>query len=402
MEPSFDIDLIVLKYVRDRSLSPDEAVRLRQWLAESNDPDRRALVERMKNDPDWVQGELLRMQNIRAESIWSKIENRITPTPSLPLTLQTGRRRWIFTAAASIITVVCAGGAWLWLSRNHPPAPAPVVATADVKPGGNKAVLTLADGRRIDLDTTANGVLANQGNTRVAKLSDGQLAYNKEKNTTEKPNAAPAYNSLSTPRKGQFALRLPDGTRVWLNNASVLRYPVAFTGPDRTVELAGEAYFEVARDQAHPFRVKLQDGASVEVLGTSFNIMAYNDEPAEQTTLIDGSIRVTRDNQSALLKPAEQSVLDSTGKLRVTPEVDVQEVIAWKNGYFQFDHASLQTTMRQLARWYDIDVVYQGQIPEHEFQGKIQRSLLLSDVLRELENDQLHFRLDGRKLIVTP
>jgi ferric-dicitrate binding protein FerR (iron transport regulator) len=130
--------------------------------------------------------------------------------------------------------------------------------------------------------------------------------------------------------------------------------------------------------------------------------MAYSDEPTERTTLIDGSIRVTQDNQSALLKPADQSALDSTGKLRVTPDVNVQEVIAWKNGYFHFDHASLQTTMRQLARWYDIEVVYQGQIPEQEFEGKIQRNLLLSDVLRGLENDQVHFRLDGRKLIVTP
>jgi transmembrane sensor len=402
MEPSFDIDLIVLKYVRDRSLSPDEAARLRKWLTESNDPDRRALVERMKTDPDWVQYELRRIQDVRIESIWSKVENRITPIPSIPLT-QTRRRRWTLSAAASIIAIVCAGGIWLWLSRNHATPPATVIAaTVDVKPGGNKAVLTLADGRQINLDTTANGVLANQGGSRVAKLSDGQLAYDKEKTSADGPLAL-AYNSLSTPRAGQYTLRLPDGSRVWLNNASVLRYPVAFTGPDRTVELAGEAYFEVAKDAAHPFRVKVQDGATVEVLGTSFNIMAYTDEPAEQTTLLDGSVRVTRDNQSALLKPAEQSVLDVTGgKLRVTPDVDVQEVIAWKNGYFQFDHASLPTTMRQLARWYNIDVVYQGQIPEHEFQGKIQRTLLLSDVLKGLENDQVHFRLDGRKLIVTP
>jgi transmembrane sensor len=399
MEPSFDIDLIVLKYVRDRSLSPDEAARLRQWLAASED--RMALVERMRTDPDWVQAELQRMQEIRTESIWSKIENRITPTPSIPLTSQTRRRRWSYTAAASFIAVVCAGGGWLFLSRNHQiPATTPTVATADVKPGGNKAILTLADGRRIDLDTTANGVLANQGGSKVAKLSNGQLAYNN--NNIAKQPLVIAYNSLSTPRAGQFMVRLPDGTQVWLNNASVLHYPVAFTGPDRTVELAGEAYFEVARDAVHPFRVKVQDGATVEVLGTSFNIMSYSDEPAEETTLIDGSIRVSRDRQSTLLKPAEQSSLDSTGKLRVTPEVDVQEVIAWKNGYFQFDHASLQTTMRQLARWYDIEVVYRGQIPEHEFQGKIQRSLLLSDVLRGLENDQVHFRLDGRKLIVTP
>jgi ferric-dicitrate binding protein FerR (iron transport regulator) len=409
MESSFDIELIVLKYVRDRSLSADEAARLRQWLTESDDPDRLAIVERMKTDPDWVQAELLRLQQVRTEAIWSKIEWPKVETPvkplfSIPLSPQTGRRWWNLTAAASIITIVCAGGAWLWYSRAHQPPPpvvAPVAVAADIKPGGNKAVLTLADGRRIDLGATANGVVADQGNTKVDKLSDGQIAYNKVKTEFAQPLAL-AYNSLSTPRAGQFTLLLPDGSRVWLNNASVLRYPVAFTGPDRTVELAGEAYFEVARDAAHPFRVKVQDGATVEVLGTSFNIMAYSDEPAERTTLIDGSVRVRQGNHDVLLRPAEQSALGADGKLQVTPDVNVQEVIAWKNGYFHFDHASLQTTMRQFARWYDIDVVYQGQLPEHEFVGRIQRNLPLADILKELENDQVHFKLEGRKLLVTP
>ena len=192
-------------------------------------------------------------------------------------------------------------------------------------------------------------------------------------NPGEKPPSI-AYNILCTPKAGQFAILLPDGTHVWLNNASTLRYPVAFTGPDRTVELAGEAYFEVAKDAAHPFRVKVQNGATVEVLGTSFNIMAYSDEPTEHTTLIDGSVRVTEKNQSAILKPAEQTALDAHGILHVTPDVNVQEVIAWKNGFFHFDHASLETTMRQLARWYDIDVDIQGQFPDQAFNGRIQRT----------------------------
>jgi transmembrane sensor len=399
MEPDFDIDLIVLKYVRDRYLSTDEVARLRQWLAESNDPDRRALVERMKTDPDWVQEELLRMQQVNVEGIWSKVESRIKQAPSIPLSSQTKRRRWFYAAAASII-LVAAGTSWFWVSKNHSaPHAVSVATTIDVKPGGNKAVLTLADGRRIDLGASANGVLANQGSSSVAKLSDGQLAYKKE-TTNEKPDLA--FNSLATPRAGQFTLLLPDGTKVWLNNASVIRYPVAFTGPDRSVELAGEAYFEVAKDAAHPFRVKIQGGATVDVLGTSFNIMAYSDEPTERTTLLDGSIRVTENSQSALLKPAEQSSLDPAGKLRVTSDVNVQEVVAWKNGFFHFDHASLETTMRQLARWYDIDVVYEGQLPSHEFVGRIQRDLPLKDVLKGLESDQIHFKLDGRKLIVTP
>jgi transmembrane sensor len=409
MESSFDIDLIVFKYVRDRSLSPDEADKLRQWLAESNDPDRVALVERMRTDPEWVQAELLRLQQINTEGIWSMVETRIKPNPSIPLPTHTRRRWWTYAAAASVIGIICAGGAWLWFTRNHPnpiPATTPAVAAADIKPGGNKAVLTLADGRKIDLGTVANGVVADQGNTKVAKLSDGQLAYNKERTIGEKPPAlvypAIVYNSLSTPRAGQFTLLLPDGTRVWVNNASVIRYPVAFTGPDRTVELTGEAYFEVAKDAAHPFRVKVPNGGTVDVLGTSFNVMAYSDEPTERTTLVDGAVRVTENNQSALLKPAEQSALDASGNLHVIPDVNVQEVIAWKNGFFHFDHTNLQATMRQLARWYDIDVKYEGQFPEQAFNGRIQRNLLLSDVLKGLESDQVHFKLEGRKLIVTP
>jgi transmembrane sensor len=428
MEPYFDIELIVLKYVRERSLSPDEAARLRQWLDESDDPNRMALVERMKTDPDWVQAELLRLEQVRTEAIWSKIkwakvESPIKPLFSIPRTLQTRRRWWAFTAAAFFTMAICGGGAWLWYSRAHQPLPVASVAPmpTDVKPGGNKAVLTLADGRRIDLDKTANGVLADQGTTKVAKLSDGQLAYNKEKTgAADEKTHAMSYNSLCTPRAGQFTLLLPDGSRVWLNNASVLRYPVAFTGPDRNVELVGEAYFEVARDAVHPFRVIVHkgiaaadlsnlsssaspvtgEGSTIEVLGTSFNVMAYSDEPAELTTLIDGSIRVSQEKQSALLKPAEQSALDASGRLHVTPDVNFQEAIAWKNGYFHFDHASLQTTMRQLARWYDINVVYQDQVPEQEFIGKIQRNLPLSDILKGLENEQVHFRLQGRELTV--
>ncbi|HTR28567.1 MAG TPA: FecR domain-containing protein [Puia sp.] len=402
MEPSYDIDPIVLKYVRERSLSADEAARLRQWLAGSND--RREIIDRMRDDPDWVLEQLRRMQDIRTEAIWSKVESRITPQhPSIPLPARTGRRWWLYTAAASII-VLCAGG-WFWYSHQHQPTPAsaaPVAVATDVKPGGNRAILTLADGRRIDLGVTANGVLASQGNTKVAKLADGQLAYNKEKTTESQPTPTIAYNILSTPRAGQYTLHLPDGTRVWLNNASVLKYPVAFTGADRAVELTGEAYFEVARDAAHPFRVKVENGPTVDVLGTSFNVMAYPDEPTERTTLIDGSIRVTQNNQHIELNPAQQSSLDAQGKLRVTSDVNVQEVIAWKNGYFHFDNSSLQTTMRQLARWYDVDVEYQGQLPEHVFSGKIQRNLSLLDILKNLESDQVHFKLEGRKLLVTP
>jgi len=285
-------------------------------------------------------------------------------------------------------------------------------------------MLTLADGRTINLDSSTNGVVAAQQNTTVSK-SDGQLAYKGSSN--EKPMPL-AFNTLSTPKAGQFALTLADGTRVWLNNASTLRYPVAFTGSDRSVDLYGEAYFEVARDLAHPFRVIIHrvtnpttatasasspvaaaptgadQTSTIEVLGTAFNVMAYGDEPDERATLLSGSIRYTDAGHSTLLRPDQQSVLDDKGALHVLPHVDVQEVIAWKNGYFHFDNSSLEKTMRQLARWYDVDVRYEGQatMPQAFMgHGRIQRDLPLSAVLYGLGNDHVHFSLQGRTLVVT-
>jgi ferric-dicitrate binding protein FerR (iron transport regulator) len=284
----------------------------------------------------------------------------------------------------------------------------PAVAS-DIRPGGNKALLTLADGRKIDLDSSTNGVLAAQQNTTVSKPADGQLAYKGSSN--EKPMPL-AFNTLSTPKAGQFALTLADGTRVWLNNASTLRYPVAFTGADRSVDLYGEAYFEVAHDQAHPFHVIVHRvtepttasatdrTSTIEVLGTVFNVMAYGDEPDERATLLSGSIRFTDAGHSTLLHPDQQSVLDDKGALHLSSHVNVQEVIAWKNGYFHFDHSSLENTMRQLARWYDVDVRYEGHATPQAFMGRIQRDLPLSVVLHGLENDHVKFSLQGKTLIV--
>lgn len=405
MEPSFDIDLIVQKHVRGGYLSPEETARLNEWLAGGDD--RVALVERLRNDPEWVETQVARLQNIDTESIWSKIEipkKAATILSPIPPSLHFRRRWWTYAAVASIVLVTCTGGAWLWLTRHRSNAditPATqTTAATEIKPGGNKAVLTLADGSKIDLGNSTIGVLANQENSKVSKVADGQLAY---KATGERSEAM-AYNVLSTPKAGQWLLHLPDGTNVWINNASVIRYPVAFTGPDRVVELSGEAYFEVAKDPAHPFKVKIQDGATVDVLGTSFNIMSYSDEPAERTTLVDGSVRVTLNNQSVLLKPDQQSDLGTDHKLNVNSDVNVQSVIAWKDGYFSFDQANIKAVIRQLARWYDLDVEYRGQVEDTEFQGqgRIQRNLPLTAILKGLESEHLHFKLDGQNLIITP
>lgn len=415
MDQPIEIDPIVTKYVREEPLTTEEAAALQSWVAEA--PGRQALLDQLRDDPSWTKEYGIRIQDLPNERIWSKVETRLQsegfwldkPKETAVVPMPPARRaiHWSrYLVAATILAAIV--GVTLWSLKRHQSENVNAVATApvpaDVQPGGNKAILTLADGRTIDLDSSADGVLTSQGNTYVAK-QDGILAYNK---AASEPPAAPVYNRLITPRAGQFNLILPDGTKVWLNNASSLRYPVWFVGPSREVELTGEAYFEVARDAAHPFKVHVQnspagaDGGTIDVLGTSFNIMAYSDEAAERATLVDGSIRYVHGSTSALLKPSEQSVLDAQGSLKTLHDVNVDEITAWKNGYFHFDHSSLETTMRQLARWYDVTVDYQGTIAPQEFMGKIQRNMPLSTVLKGLEGENVHFKLDGKKVIVTP
>ena len=413
MQEPFQIDQVLLKYIREEQLTPEETAMLTAW--EARDPARTPLLAKMKNEREWALQNLTKVQHIDKEGSWDRVEALIRKdgywldTDSLAVTpvisiRRSGPRPWFMAAAAVVLTL---GAASWWFAAHRPasvvtPAVSPAVAS-DIRPGGNKAMLTLADGRKINLDSSANGVLAAQQNTTVSKLAAGQLTYKGLSN--EKPLPL-AFNTLSTPKAGQFALTLADGTRVWLNNASTLRYPVAFTGTDRSVDLYGEAYFEVARDLAHPFHVVVHGAAghtsTVEVLGTAFNVMAYADEPDQRATLLSGSIRVTDAGHNTLLRPDQQSVLDDKGALHITPHVNVQEVIAWKNGYFHFDNSSLENTMRQLARWYDIDVRYEGQASPQAFmgRGRIQRDIPLSIVLHGLENDHIHFTLQGRTLIV--
>jgi len=412
MDQSQDIDRILLKYIREEELSIEETIFLQQWIQAGEG--REEMIENIKNETDWMQEGLKKMQQTPQTRIWDIVSARLeeeghwtaaAAAPVVPLT-KPANRWWRYFAAATVLFAAVGTTFWVLHKRSIAPANSSVQSqlakAKDAQPGGNRAVLTLASGQQINLDSTGNGVLASQGNMNVTKLADGQLAYNKS--SEEKPTV-PAFNVLSTPRAGQFSLTLPDGSQVWLNNASSLRYPVSFTGSSREVELTGEAYFEIAKDASHPFRVAVHRGtrtSTVEVLGTSFNVMAYDDENAERTTLVEGSVRFVHDGSSALLKPEEQSVLDEQGGLKTLRNVNVSEITAWKNGYFHFDHSSLESTMRQLARWYDVDVEYAGNVPPQEFMGKIQRNLPLSAVLKGLENERVHFELEGRTLTVKP
>jgi ferric-dicitrate binding protein FerR (iron transport regulator) len=303
------------------------------------------------------------------------------------------RKTWFRYAAA--ILLILGAGSYLWLRQNRTSALVKESKhlSPDIAPGGNKAILTLADGSIIVLDSAANGTLAAQGNTQILKLDAGSLAYNAGAASGEI-----LYNTIGTPKGGQYHIVLPDGTKVWLNAASSIRFPTVFT-KDRKVTITGEVYMEVAKDKVKPFYVHVGD-VDIQVLGTSFNINAYQDENVVSTTLVEGSIRVSALKRTHLLAPGQQAQVGV--ETRVIDHVDIDKALAWKNGAFCFNDADLKTVMRQLGRWYDVDIVYEGNIPVRKFRGKMGRDLNLSDVLEILKKSKVNFRIEGRKLTVMP
>jgi len=265
-----------------------------------------------------------------------------------------------------------------------------------IKPGSNKAVLTLANGTQIPLNNARPGIIATQNNIPVTQQANGAIAY----------QASPAgiasiqtLNTLTTPVGGQFTITLADGTKVWLNAMSSLKYPVSFAGAERRVELTGEAYFEVAKNKAMPFIVTV-NGSEVKVYGTHFNIMGYNAEDNINVTLLEGSVKVSNADQSKMLLPGQQAVIKNGIAISAA---DGEQAIAWKNGKFNFAHEHIQSIMRKLARWYDIDVTYQGKPTQEGFVGTLPRSQNLAEILKTLELTGLvHFKTEGRSVTVMP
>ncbi|MBO9202991.1 MULTISPECIES: FecR family protein [Niastella] len=311
-------------------------------------------------------------------------------------------RKWGW-AAASIILALSLGVYLLTTKTTKTLPPSNVVQAADIAPGKNGAVLILADGSRVVLDSLGNGVVATQNGAQVV-LKGGALAYK----ASDASTGEVAYNTMSTPKGRQFQVTLPDGTKVWLNAASSLRYPTVFTGTERKVTVTGEAYFEVAHHARLPFVVNVNDNEEVTVLGTHFNINAYENEKAIHTTLLEGSVKVrsayakASADKPVVLKPGEQAIGAVNSPFTIDHSPDLDKVMSWKNGQFNFEGASLGEIMRQLERWYDIEVIYEKGIPGVEFEGKMTRDVPLGDLLAMLERSDIHFRVEGRKLIVLP
>lgn len=423
-----DISKLIYSYLEE-SLSPEQSSTLDAWLNE-NQQNRlffnkiiqqeyihQGMVNQLKID----QNEQALFDKVLAGINGKKEQKAVrTPTPRMAFY----RHWWV---AASVLFILISG-AYVWLQRHQDQVAANNSNrfTTDISAGKDGAILTLADGSQIVLDSLKNGVVATQNGAAIV-LKNGQLTYAPASIQT----TAIAYNTITTPKGRQFQLTLPDGTRIWLNAASSIKYPTNFTEKERKITITGEAYLEVIKNTQQPFFVNINDLATVQVLGTSFNINAYENEPSINTTLIEGSVRVddwipegalrrgydrsfasAQDdkelregkkplaNKSVILQPGEQAQIAE--KIKVIKDANIEKVTSWRNNAFNFTATSFAEVMRQIERWYDIEVVYENGIPNIQLGGKASRTLSLSGILSVLSDLEVSFRLEaGRKLVIS-
>lgn len=387
LENSYRIAYLLAGYI-EGTLTPVEHDELDRWVEAS---DANMLLFEEATDEANITDTLRWFQQLDADRALQTYKVRYSDSKKKDRSRQ---RFWLFGAAASIVVAV-AGVYFFYDSSalDQKGENTASVIAADVAPGGNKAVLTLADGNQIDLKSAVDGNVAQQGGASVIKKGDG-ITYH----VSENPSA-PSYNKITTPRGGQYQLTLADGTKVWLNAASSLHFPTQFQGAERTVELNGEGYFEVAKNLGLPFKV-ITRSAEIQVVGTHFNISDYDEEGVSKTTLLEGKVRVKSHKETTVLSPGQQAQITTSGAIKMV-QVDAEEAMAWKNGQFIFNNTPIQSIMQQVARWYDVDVVYQENISGN-FNGHIPRDVSLTKLLRLLEfTKRVHFKLDGKKLIVT-
>lgn len=402
MENSGKLSGLLSKYF-EGSCSQEELEELFAWIRLAYEDKR--LHDQLHHEWEKAARESLSGNSIRPafEPDWPRMLSRISgSTPDqVENPVLTHNRPWKWAAAAVLVFALLGTGYFIY----SPPSSQQQSLLAGekhvIQPGGNKAMLILSDGSRILLDSAANGLLARQQHTIVNKDQDGRLVY--RLTDTEHITGPPEMNTVSTPRGGQYQVMLPDGTSVWLNAASSIRFPSSFTGNERRLELSGEAYFEVARDEKRPFLVS-SGTQTVEVLGTHFNISAYQDDPLIKTTLIEGAVKVVEhiSGRSEFLRPGQEAAIAEAGQITLTDAIPGQAT-AWKEGKFTFNGESIEQIMRRIARWYDVEVIFQGNVGEAYFTGSVSRFADVTDVLRKLElTGTVHFKIEERRIIVMP
>jgi ferric-dicitrate binding protein FerR (iron transport regulator) len=371
MEEHEDIKKLLKRYLAGEC-TPEERIRVEKWYGEMDIQTQEPSEKQMEND----------IADIR----------KLLPAPPVrPMVM------WYRYAAAIAAILLVTIGVYYQFNRSeglkNTNDITAVSSQQDIAPGGNRAILKLADGREITLDSSPDGEIAQEGSHAIFKNTDGELVYRLD-DISQNSNRAVVFNTMHTPRGGQYHLTLPDGTKVWMNAASTLTYAVNGSTRERLVKLEGEAYFEVAKDPEHPFRVESK-GQVVEVLGTHFNINSYPDESTVKTTLIEGSVKVaeTAKRKSVILRPGQQAGLDKYSNLSVK-QADVSDAVAWKNGKFSFKHSDIGMVMRQLSRWYNVDVVFKGKKPNISLSGEVYRNTNASKVLEILSFYNLDCRIE--------
>jgi transmembrane sensor len=413
---------LIIKHLQE-TITAEESQTLEQWIAASDE--NRTKFNRIANG-DTLREDLVLFiesdQRIR-ERVYAKlpeVQDALSVTP---------KRNWMrWASVAAAVLVIAIGGFFLLKPKQTPVVNVPQQqgpAVPNIPAGGNKATLTLADGTVIDLDKAGNGTIATEGKTKVNKKEDGQLEYKSVKGGKQ---SSITYNLLSTPRGGQYQLILPDGSKVWLNAASSIRYPTEFSGNERRVEVTGETYFEIVRNTEKPFKVTVLPpsggsgrGGEIEVVGTHFNINAYGDEQPIVTTLLEGKIKISpievvskqpgsadvNDHPSTpprtyqTLLPGEEAQIGGNAKVTIRKNVDTESAVAWMKGFFDFHNANIKTVMSQVSRWYNVDVQYKGTMPGQTFEGNIDRNIPLNELLTLLQQmGPTKFTIEGHTVKV--
>jgi ferric-dicitrate binding protein FerR (iron transport regulator) len=391
------IGRLLYKHADGQPLDSKEQADLQEWQQSSSErgklfrgsTDRSAIAAELRSLKDQYDTEKATVDIFNALNL--PTISRVRPIPKRSYVI-----RWSVAAALTGVIVI---GTWMLINtprqgklrtvQQAPPG-------NDILPGSSKAILILGNGERVTLDKTKNGQLARQGNVTIVN-KDGRLVYQGSA-TDDKV----MYNTIATPKGGQYQLVLPDGSKVWLNAASSIRYPTAFTGAQRKVELTGEAYFEIAQNKQQPFIVQARE-LTVSVLGTDFDVMAYSDEGALHTTLLKGSVMVGQGPQSKLLAPGQQAIVKTNLPIAIRSDVDVEKAIAWKTGFFMFNNTDIKTLMREISRWYDIEVDYEITDFSGAYGGRISRSSTLLQLKQLLEGNGIyHYKIEGRRLVVLP
>ncbi len=389
-EPAHRTAYLIAAYIQ-QNLSPAERDELDDWAGASKE---NLLLFEELTDDDQRNKTLKWFHKLDVEKAKRRVHAKMDIKTSSPF----WNRMMPYTVAASVLIIALA--AWFYQhQKNSVPVITNKPPTFEPVPGGNKAILTLANGKRIVLDSAANGSLGKEGISTITK-NDSLLTYQALANQATQPEA---INTIMIPRGGKYQLVLSDGTKVWLNAASSLKYPAVFTGMERRVRLTGEGYFEVAKNKEMPFHVEAAE-ADITVLGTHFNVRSYEDEEDMETTLLEGSVRVKNRDKQAELKPGEQATVKKGGRenIIVLKNIDTEKVSAWKDGLFVFRNDDLKNIMQSLGNWYDINIVYSSNISRH-FSGTFSRKESLSAILKYFEGtNEVHFKMKDKVLTVYP